>query len=200
MSYCHITRIIQIFNLEIGCRMLYRVQNRQNCRRYIGSMPIYKRFWVKNAISVWMCQIIAARCRKRNIGAISGLYRGYLEHCSLITMKLDKVRHTLIITVTYNLLIAKTEWQWRQPYCWIDSMASGTRDNHCFETWGISRLQLDMQLYSSKYTLEMAFGLKFSYEDHGAWLIMVNQKDAMMTWYQKIWKCEVNISNISTGT
>jgi len=25
-----------------------------------------------------MCQIIAARCRKRNIGAISGLYRGYL--------------------------------------------------------------------------------------------------------------------------
>ena len=27
-----------------------------------------------------MCQIIAARCCKRNIGAISGLYRGYLEH------------------------------------------------------------------------------------------------------------------------
>jgi len=38
---------------------------------------------MKNAISVWMCQIIAARCRKRNIGAISGLYRGYLEHCML---------------------------------------------------------------------------------------------------------------------
>jgi len=28
-----------------------------------------------------MCQIIAARCRKRNIGAISELYREYLEHC-----------------------------------------------------------------------------------------------------------------------
>jgi len=60
--------------------MLYRVQNRRNCGRYIGSMPIYRRFWMKNAISVWMCQIITARCRKRNISAISGLYRGYLEH------------------------------------------------------------------------------------------------------------------------
>jgi len=43
-------------------------------------MPIYRRFWVKIAISVWMYQIIVARCRKRNIGAISGLYPGYLEH------------------------------------------------------------------------------------------------------------------------
>ena len=30
---------------------------------------------MKNAISVWMCQIIAARCRKRNIRVISGLFR-----------------------------------------------------------------------------------------------------------------------------
>ena len=35
---------------------------------------------MKNIISVWICQIIAARYRKRNIGAISRLYRGYLEH------------------------------------------------------------------------------------------------------------------------
>ena len=85
MSRCHIARITQIPNLEIGCKTLYRVQNRRNCGRYIGSMPIYRRFWVKKAISVWMCQIIADRCRKRNIGATSGLYRGYLEHCSTIT-------------------------------------------------------------------------------------------------------------------
>jgi len=81
MSHCHINRITQMPNLEIWCKTLYRVQNRRNCGRYIGPMPIYWRFGMKNAISVWMCQIIAARCRKRNIGAISGLYRGYLEHC-----------------------------------------------------------------------------------------------------------------------
>ena len=84
MPHCHIVRITQIPNLEIGCKTLYRVQNRRNCGRYIGSMPIYRRFWVKNAISVWMCQIIATRCRKPNIGALSGLYRGYLEHWVLV--------------------------------------------------------------------------------------------------------------------
>jgi len=86
MSHCHITRITQIPNLEIGCKTLYRVQNRRYCGRYIGSMSIYWRFWMKNAISVWMCQIIAVRCRKRNISAISGLYRGYLEHWTRLTM------------------------------------------------------------------------------------------------------------------
>jgi len=69
-------------NLEIRCKMLYRVQNRRNCGRYIGSKPIYQWFWVKNAIFVWMCQIIVARCCKHNNGAISGIYRGYLDHCS----------------------------------------------------------------------------------------------------------------------
>ena len=81
MPHSHIAQITQIPNLEIECKTLYRVQNRRNCGQYIGSMPIYRRFWMKNAISVWICQIIAARCHKRNIGAISGLYRGYLEHC-----------------------------------------------------------------------------------------------------------------------
>ena len=34
----------------------------------------------ENAISIWICQIIAAICRKCNIDAISELYRGYLKH------------------------------------------------------------------------------------------------------------------------
>ena len=101
MSHCHITRITQIPNLEIGCKTLYQVQNRRNCGRYIGSMPIYRRFWTKNAISVWMCQIIAARCRKHNIGAISGLYRGYLEHWPLLsTTSAPIVKLATTVTIT----------------------------------------------------------------------------------------------------
>ena len=43
MSHSHIAWITQMSNLEIECK----TQNRWNCARYIGSKPIYRRFWVK---------------------------------------------------------------------------------------------------------------------------------------------------------
>jgi len=55
--------------------MLYRVQNHRNCGRYIGSMPIYQRFWMKNAISVGCVKSL----RLGAVNAISAQYRGYIE-------------------------------------------------------------------------------------------------------------------------
>ena len=57
---------------------------------------------MKNAISVWMCQIIAVRCRKRNIGAISGIFRTLLNsyltliHVSTCLVLYGKVPYTIL--------------------------------------------------------------------------------------------------------
>ena len=82
--------------------------------RYIVSKLIYQRFWLKNAILVWMCQIVAARCRKRNIGAILEIYRGYLEYYAkpmqwICLLSTTMVWCLSIIVVLISLTILNSE-------------------------------------------------------------------------------------------
>ena len=67
-------------------------------------MPIYRRFSMKNAISVWMCQIIAARCRKRNIGVISGIFRTMGEWRNLLHKVIFLFTHLLVLSPLGHLL------------------------------------------------------------------------------------------------
>ena len=66
-------------NLEIECKMLYRSKITVIAAD-ISVQADLSIILAENAIPVWMCQIVAAKCRKRNIGAISGIFRTLLNN------------------------------------------------------------------------------------------------------------------------